>query len=241
MTDYAVTFKQVDKYFQNGTQKVLRQMTAEIPKGVILTLVGPSGSGKSTLLSLCNLMLTPDQGEVFIDGKEVRDWNVNKLRKYVGLAFQTPTMLPGTVEDNLMLAARLHQVELQDSGKRLEYVGLPTSLLTRNAAELSGGQKQRVALARTLVNPTSILLLDEVTSALDVSAAREIEQLIVNIQKQEKKTVLWVTHDLEQAKRVGDVTWLLVDGELVEATDTQTFFQQPKKEITRRFLKGEWS
>ncbi|WP_100331038.1 ABC transporter ATP-binding protein [Bacillus xiapuensis] len=237
----AVEFKQVEKYYQNKEQKVLNGVSGSVPKGSILTLVGPSGSGKSTLLSLCNLLITPDAGQVWINGKEVRSWDVNQLRKYVGLAFQSGTMLPGTVEDNIVHAARLHHFEIDRVEKFMERVHLPTSLLKQNAQELSGGQKQRVALARTLVNPSAILLLDEITSALDISAAREIEQLISDIHERDQKTILWVTHDLDQAKRMGEWTWLLAEGQVVEAADTHSFFHHPKEELTYRFLRGELS
>lgn len=233
----------MSKFYENGEGKetVLQQITAKVPAGSIVTLVGPSGSGKSTILSLCNLLITPDRGRVIVEGKEVRDWNVHELRRHVGLAFQMGTMLPGTVKDNLLLAARLHQLETEATERIMQYVGLSEGMLARQADELSGGQKQRVALARTLVNRPSILLLDEVTSALDPAAARGIEELIIKIHNDRQNTILWVTHDLEQAKRVGDFTWLLAEGRLVEQADTASFFSQPKEPFTRRFLKGELS
>lgn len=238
-----IQFKQAGKFQVNGKEKrmVLKNVTAEVPEGAIVTLVGPSGSGKSTLLSLCNLLLTPDEGEVWIQGREVRNWDVNKLRQQAALAFQTAPMIPGTVHDNLLLAARIHGTALSSPEELLRYVGLSKDLLQRSAEEISGGQKQRVALARTLVNESSILMLDEITSALDPSAAREIEELIMKIHKDEHKTILWVTHDLEQARRIGHYTWLLVEGQLIEKADTESFFHQPKEELTRRFLRGELS
>ncbi|KAB7708211.1 ATP-binding cassette domain-containing protein [Bacillus aerolatus] len=240
-TDIAIQFKQAGKCYVNGSEKqmVLQNITGDVPAGAVVTLVGPSGSGKSTLLSLCNLLLTPDEGEVRIEGKEVREWDVNKLRQHAALAFQTAPMIPGTVHDNLMLAARLHDISLQSPEELIQYVGLSKNILPRSAEELSGGQKQRVALARTLVNQSSILMLDEMTSALDPSAAKEIEELIIKIHKDEQKTILWVTHDLEQARRVGDYTWLLANGRLIEKAETHSFFHYPEKELTRRFLQGE--
>jgi len=109
-------------------------------------------------------------------------------------------------------------------------------MLQKNVQDLSGGQKQRLALARTLVNRPSILLLDEITSALDPSSVREIEELILSIHKAENTTILWVTHDLEQARRVGTECWLIVNGELVEQGTKDEFFSSPKDDRTKQFL-----
>lgn len=236
-----IQFDQVTKQFpvKQGTITVLRGIQGDIPKGVILTLLGPSGSGKSTLLSLCNLLLTPDSGRVIVQDKDVREWDISELRRSVGMVFQTPTLLPGTVSDNLTIGAKLHGQRLDYPEQYLRQVGLSEDLLTRDAQDLSGGQKQRVALARTLVTKPSVLLLDEVTSALEPATVREIEELIKRIQQEQKTTILWVTHDLAQAERVGDIAWLLVDGKLTEASDTKMFFSNPQKEATRRFLKSE--
>jgi putative ABC transport system ATP-binding protein len=239
----AIRFQQVYKSFpsKEGQISVLRDISGKVPVGTILTLVGPSGSGKSTLLSLCNLLLTPDHGEIWIHDKEIRQWDIPDLRRNVGLVFQMPTMFPGSVLDNLALGARLRGEALERPEELIQSVGLSEEFLTRNAQDLSGGQKQRVSIARTLVNRPSILLLDEITSALDPTAAKEIEELILQIHREQGTTILWVTHDLEQAQRVGELTWFLVDGRLVEACDTSSFFKEPQEELTRLFLRGELS
>ncbi|KMY53747.1 phosphate ABC transporter ATP-binding protein [Bacillus sp. FJAT-27231] len=220
-------------------RRVLQDITADVPAGSVVTLVGPSGSGKSSLLSLCNLLSTPDEGEIWVQDKEVRTWDIKKLRRHVGLAFQTAPMLPGTVLDNLLSAARLHHFSFEEPERLIQYVGLPENILKRDARDLSGGQKQRIALARTLVNEPAVLLLDEITSALDPIAAREIEELIISIHKEKQNTILWVTHDLEQARRVGDFTWLIVEGQIIEQAATSLFFSCPEKEQTRLFLQRE--
>lgn len=236
-----IVFRGVSKSFFRDGQKVevMHSVSVTAPKGSVVTLVGPSGSGKSTLLSLCNLMSTPDAGEVFVAGREVRQWNVRELRRYVGLAFQMATMFPGTVQDNLELGPKLRGDKLADPRDYLRRLGLGLDLLTARADELSGGQKQRVALARVLANEPRVLLLDEVTSALDPAAAKDIEEWIVQLQREHGLTLLWVTHNLEQARRVGTQTWLMVNGGLVEAGPTERFFANPQHELTRRFLKGE--
>ncbi len=232
-----IRFKNVFKSF--GNSSVLSGITGEIGAGEILTVVGPSGSGKSTLLSLCNLLATPDSGEVYVNEKEVRTWNVRELRREVVLVFQTPTMFPGTVLENMEVGLRLQNKTLQNPEMYLQSVGLSTDLLTKEAEGLSGGQKQRIALARVLVNSPRVLLLDEVTSALDPSTAREVEDFILRVHKQNQMTIVWVTHNLEQARRVGNMTWLIVQGKLVEARMTECFFADPKEEITQKFLSGD--
>ena len=237
----AVQFINVTKKSRENSQTaaILQNISGEVPANHILTIIGPSGAGKSTLLSLCNLLLTPDAGELLIHSQEVRKWTVTDLRRRVGLVFQTPTMFPGTVLDNLNLGLKLQGKTLENPEEWIEKVGLSPEILKQNANDLSGGQKQRVALARVLANQPDIWLLDEVTSALDPTAAREVEEWILQLQRKENSTVLWVTHNLEQARRVGHLTWLLVNGRLVEASPTEEFFENPQEDVTRRFLMGE--
>lgn len=237
----ALRFSHVSKYVQAEGRReyILKDISGEVPRGVILTIIGPSGAGKSTLLSLCNLLQSCDEGEIEVEGKEVRQWSVSALRRHVGMVFQTPTMLPGTVYDNIAIGAQLCGQTVEKPEEILRRVGLSPSLLGRKAQELSGGEKQRVALARTLVTKPSILLLDEVTAALDPTSAREVEEWIVSLNREEGLTVVWVTHQLEQARRVGDLTWVIVQGQLVESGPSDALFSRPQQETTRLFLAGQ--
>lgn len=231
-------FQHVCKSFTNQqeTVTVLKDISGKVEKGSIVSIIGPSGSGKSTILSLCNLLQTPDEGEIWIQGKEVREWNLQELRRRVGIAFQSAPMLSGTALDNLALPLQLSGKTLDNPMKYMDYVGLTEDLLSREAKELSGGQRQRLSLARTLVNEPAVLLLDEITSALDPISAHDIEELILRINREQNTTILWVTHDLAQAERVSDQTWLIVDGSVVEASPTKLFFTEPKEEQTKQFL-----
>ncbi|MBE0340416.1 phosphate ABC transporter ATP-binding protein [Paenibacillus sp. 28ISP30-2] len=238
----AIEFKDVTKYFTGSEQQraVLNGITARVSPGKITTLVGPSGSGKSTLLSLCNLLLTPDEGEISVFGKPLSEWEIPELRRKVALVFQDAPMLQGTVLYNLQTVERLHGTVLHDPGDLLERVGLTRDLLEQKAQELSGGQRQRLALARTLANRPDILLLDEITSALDPASVKEVEELLLQMNKEEGTTMIWITHHMEQARRVGHETWLMIDGKLVEQADTETFFHAPQHNETRKFIAGEW-
>jgi putative ABC transport system ATP-binding protein len=238
----AFTFQDVSKSVTSPTGRateILTSITADIPAGSVVALVGPSGAGKSTLLSLCNALDSPTSGHISVLGKDIAEWDVQALRRRVGLVFQTPTMLPGTVEDNLRAAAKIHNEPSYPLDTYLESVSLSSELLKRPAADLSGGQQQRVALARTLVAAPQVLLLDEVTSSLDIAAAQVVEDAILRIHEAKSVTLLWITHDLDQAGRVADIVWLMVDGRVVEQTACEAFFTSPATELGRRFIQGE--
>lgn len=236
----AISFLSAGKRFeQNNTSfDVLSRVTGHIQKGSITALIGPSGAGKSTLLSLCNLMNTPDEGEVLVFGKEIRHWDIRELRKAAGLAFQSAPVLEGTVRDNLLLAEKLHGAQHYTPEELADFTDLPRGLLDRNAKELSGGQRQKLSLARTLAGLPSILLLDEITSALDPSSVLIIEKLITKLHRQKQLTVLWITHNLEQAERLSDTVWFMAEGRLLETAETKTFFKEPKHEKARALLQG---
>lgn len=238
----AIEFRHITKYFTGSERQhaALKGITAEVSPGKITTLVGPSGSGKSTLLSLCNLLLTPDEGEISVFGKPMSEWEIPELRRKVALVFQDAPMLQGTVLYNLQTVERLHGTVLHDPPGLLERVGLTRDLLEQKAQDLSGGQRQRLALARTLANRPDILLLDEITSALDPASVKEVEELLLQMNKEEGTTMIWITHHMEQARRVGHETWLMIDGRLVEQADTETFFHAPQHSETRKFIAGEW-
>ncbi|MCY8234875.1 phosphate ABC transporter ATP-binding protein [Priestia endophytica] len=236
-----IEFKSVSKHFiQNGeTKPVLHGISGAIQRNSVVVFVGPSGSGKSTLLSLCNLLISPNEGEIVVEGKEVREWNISKLRQHVGIAFQNAPVLDGTVEDNLLLTYKLHKKQTYSIEQLIAFTGLPKTLLQQEARSLSGGQKQKLSLARTLANNSSVLLLDEITAALDPLSTHEVEDLVLRLNKEENKTIVWVTHDLEQARRVGDLVWLIEDGRVVERASVQDFFTAPTHERTKQFLMGE--
>ncbi|MTI85165.1 MAG: phosphate ABC transporter ATP-binding protein [Firmicutes bacterium] len=210
--------KQVTKYCRislSSTITVLKEVSVHVDKGSLITIIGPSGAGKSTLLSLLNRLEDVDGGEIYFQEKEIKQWDVLELRRQVGLVFQIPVMLPGTVKDNLLYGPGLRgQTPPTSSAEIIKMVGLEEKILERNSSNLSGGQKQRVALARTIANGSRILLLDEVTSSLDHESAMSIENLIINLNKEHGYTCLWVTHDRLQAQRVSPYSWSVHDGKI---------------------------
>lgn len=208
----------VTKYRQTSPTsriKVLNNISARVNNGDLVTITGPSGAGKSTLLSLLNRLEDADEGEIFYLGTEIKDWDVLELRRQVGLVFQRPVMLPGTVRDNLLYGPGLRGGRPAiDPSRLMEMVGLSPNLLERDARNLSGGQQQRVALARTLANGSRVLLLDEITASLDHESAGAIENLITKLNREQGYTCLWVTHDRAQARRVSKHIWLLQNNKI---------------------------
>lgn len=234
MTEAVVRFEDVQVSVAGAS--LLSNVSGEVERMHTVAIIGPSGAGKSTLLSLCNLIRSPSAGEIYVFDKEIREWDVRALRRKVGMVFQAPTIFKGTVEDNLAFGLRLHGETLKNGRSVLEDVGLDGDLLAKSAEDLSGGQKQRVALGRTLAMEPDVLLLDEVTSALDVHAKHEVEETILSLRSKISGTLLWVTHDLAQTKRVADDVWFMEAGSLVECGPANQFFTNPQSDAAIRFL-----
>jgi putative ABC transport system ATP-binding protein len=236
-----ITIDNIVKNDKSGNP-ILKGITAKVLEGEFITIIGPSGSGKSTFLSLINRMTDPDSGTLFFKGTPYLEIDVLILRRKIGMVFQLPTMLSGTVRDNLLVGPKLMRKTLTETeiDRLLEQVALPKSLKNRDARTLSGGQKQRVSLARTLANSPEVLLLDEVTASLDPHSTEEIEELVLSL-NQSGKTILWVTHNLKQAKRIGQYTWVIAGGKIVEQGATSEVFEQPKHPVTQEFIETSFS
>lgn len=233
-----ITLESVFKNDDKDEKPILKDINTDISKGELTTIIGPSGSGKSTFLLLLNRMIEPDSGTLKLDGVPFKDIDVLSLRRKIGMVFQTPIMLKGSVKDNIMVGPTLHQETLTDIEieQFLNRVGLPKSFMDKEAQKLSGGEKQRVSLARTLANQSEVLLLDEATASLDANSSLEIEQLILSLHQESRKTIIWVTHNLEQAQRIGQKTLVIAAGEIIERGPTKEIFSHPKKDITKHLI-----
>ncbi|MFJ7370613.1 ATP-binding cassette domain-containing protein [Lysinibacillus sp. NPDC098008] len=233
----AIHFQQV--HFSVNAKTILKSITGSFPKGQITTLVGPSGAGKTTLLKLCNGLLSATAGHILIDNHPISTYEPTALRRNVGIALQAAPMITGTVWENLALPRTLQGKKLsqQEAIQYLEDVGLDKSFLHHSIDELSGGQRQKVSIARTLINQSSILLLDEITSALDRQSVQEIEKLIVTINQKYNVTMIWITHNLQQALTIGHYTWVMMDGELIEAGKS-TLLNAPTNPRVAEFIQG---
>ncbi|KAI4352713.1 hypothetical protein L6164_006935 [Bauhinia variegata] len=216
---------------------ILRGITVDIPKGMIVGIIGPSGSGKSTLLRALNRLWEPPSATVFLDGHDITDLDVLSLRRKVGMLFQLPALFEGTVADNIRYGPQLRGKKLTDDEvcKLLILADLDASFLNKTGTELSVGQAQRVALARTLANSPEVLLLDEPTSALDPISTENIEDVLVKLKHNQGMTVIMVSHSIKQIQRIADIVCLLVDGQIVEVLKPNQL-SQANHPMAQKFL-----
>jgi putative ABC transport system ATP-binding protein len=201
----------------------LRDINASIPATGVTALVGPSGSGKSTLLRCCNRLEAPSEGVVLFRGDDIAQLDVLRLRRRVAMVFQRPTPFPGTCLDNLRVAEP--SLRAAAAAALLERVGLGPEFLDRQATELSGGEAQRLCLARSLAVDPDAVLMDEVTSSVDPAGRRALESLARSL-ADAGIPIVWVTHDLGQARRLADTTIVVLDGRLADADEAAGFMKE---------------
>ena len=216
-----------------GTKRVLDLEEVTIEKGTRTAIIGPNGAGKSTLLNIVSRIDSASEGEVVYESEDPR---------LVTQVFQQPYMLRTSVERNIQYPLRLRNWPEDRMKKRsdelMEELGL-LDLRNQKAWKLSGGETQKVALARALSFQPSLLLLDEPTANIDPATTAEIEEMLLKINREEGTTILFVTHNLAQARRVCNRLLFLDKGKLVESGDCLSILQNPAEEKTRRFIAGE--
>jgi len=237
-----------------GKSQALKNVNLVIPKNQIYTFIGPSGCGKTTLLRSINRLndLIPSfhqEGEIEIDGGNIYGYkskkDVENLRMGIGMVFQQPNPLPMTVIKNMLLPVREHYKEkhsdmVELAIKNLKSVSLYDEVkgrLNKTAVKLSGGQQQRLCIARALMLDPKIILFDEPCSALDPISTYKIEDLLLKLK--EKYTIIMVTHNMEQARRIADNTAFFYRGEVVESNATYNLFTCPEKELTQKYVMGK--
>lgn len=196
---------------------VLHDVSVDVEDSGLLVIIGPSGSGKSSLLRCINRLEEIDSGTILLDGQSIYDMPVTDLRRKVGMMFQKTAPFDGTVADNIAFGASLIGESL--SRKRLldlmELASLEAGLLEKPANELSGGQEQRLGIARALALDPTVLLLDEPTSSLDPIATHNVEASLLKLRQNTDLTMIWVSHSIEQARRIGSRVLLLDEGRVI--------------------------
>jgi polar amino acid transport system ATP-binding protein len=227
-----------------GDNLVLDGIDLEVASGEVLVVIGPSGSGKSTLLRCVNLLEPIQAGRIVFEGQEItaKGVDVSAVRQRIGIVFQQFNLFPHlTVMNNLTLAARrirkLPRAEAENrAGELLEVVGLPQKA-DQHPHQLSGGQQQRVAIARALMMSPTVVLFDEVTSALDPELVGEVLVVMRDLARDHGTTMIVVTHEMQFAREVGDRVVFMDDGRIVERGRPADVLDRPREERTRRFLR----
>ena len=238
LTDVNVTFKQ-----KNREIVAVQNESITIEKGDIYGIVGYSGAGKSTLVRTINLLQRPTSGSVLVNGTEMTTLSPAQLRderKKIGMIFQHfNLMAQKTAYENVAFALRHSKLSNEEKDKKirdlLELVDL-ADRAENYPAQLSGGQKQRVAIARALANDPEILLMDEAFSALDPLIRREMQDELLDLQENVKKTIIFITHDLNEALRIGDRIALMKDGQIMQIGTGEEILTNPANEYVRTFV-----
>ena len=215
----AVQFRNVSYRLENG-RELLHELTLELRRGETLVLLGRSGCGKTTTLKLINCLLAPSSGDLQVEGRSIREWDVIKLRRRIGYVIQDVGLFPHfTIEKNIGLVPKIEGWTADRIHQRVEelmrLVGLDSQLASRYPHQLSGGQRQRVGVARALAAGPPILLMDEPFGALDPLTRAELQREFLALQSRLKKSVVFVTHDLREALLLADRVALMDAGRLV--------------------------
>jgi len=224
-----------------GSLEVLKNVNTTINKGEKVVIVGPSGSGKSTLLRCLNLLETPTKGEIWFEGNNITDkkCDINKVRQKMGMVFQHFNLFPHlTIIENITLAPIKLGLQTKDEANEnairlLKRIGLEDKK-DSYPASLSGGQKQRLVIARSLTVNPKIILLDEPCSSLDMKNTNNIEKMLINLKCE--YTIIIVTHNLAQAKRIADKVIFVDCGNIVEVGTTDEIFSNPKDKRTKEYI-----
>lgn len=239
-TDIAIEYRDVTKAY--GEKTVLSHFDLRVPKGEFLTIVGSSGCGKTTALKMVNRLIEPTSGDVLVGGRNVRDVDAIELRRSIGYAIQGSVLFPHmTVEENVSYVP--HLLNKRDRArteravsKWMDIVGLPQDLLDRYPAELSGGQQQRVGIARALAASPDILLMDEPFGAVDEITRGQLQTEIARIHRECGITIMFVTHDIGEALRLGTRVLVLDAGKIQQYGTPQEILARPATEFVERLV-----
>jgi osmoprotectant transport system ATP-binding protein len=236
-----IEYRAIAKTFADGTEAVA-DFSLVLPSRTTTVLVGSSGCGKTTLLRMVNRMVDPSRGQVLIDDVDVATRNKVELRRHIGYVMQDSGLLPHRkVIDNVATVLRLNGVGRVEARERsyavMETVGLDTSLATKYPAQLSGGQQQRVGVARALVTDPNILLMDEPFGAVDPIVRDELQGELLRLQRELDKTIVFVTHDIDEAFLLGDqVVILKKGGEVAQVGSPADILARPADDFVRSFV-----
>ncbi len=241
MAEAMIEFQSVTKQYQSG-QPAVDELTMSIDKGAITVFVGPSGCGKTTSLRMINRMVEPTSGTITVGGEDVTSVPAAKLRRSMGYVMQSSGLMPHrSVLDNIATVPRLNGVGKAEARKRaqelLDVVGLASALGKRYPSQLSGGQQQRVGVARALAADPPVLLMDEPFSAVDPVVRDELQQELLRLQRDLAKTIVFVTHDIDEATVLGDkVAVFGLGGKLAQYATPEEILRAPANDFVASFV-----
>ncbi|MGI1659305.1 MAG: ABC transporter ATP-binding protein [Desulfitobacterium sp.] len=236
-----IKFENVSKKYEDGTEAV-KSLNFEINDGELLVLIGPSGCGKTTTMKMINRLIPHTGGRITIDGKDIDAIDPVPLRRNIGYVIQQAGLFPHyTIEDNIALIPRLKKWNESEIKERVNYlmevVGLdPAVFAGRYPRELSGGQQQRVGVARALASNPDIILMDEPFGALDPITREQLQDELVRIQSEMHKTIVFVTHDMDEALKLGDRIAVMRDGELLQLDTPDQLLSNPSHGFVEEFI-----
>lgn len=236
-----IQFENVSKLFQDGTTAV-NSINLTINKGELFVLIGPSGSGKTTTLKMINRLIDITNGTILIDGKKLSEYDIHELRWNIGYVLQQIALFPHlTIAENIAVVPEMKKWTKEKIAARvdelLEMVGLePQTYKNRKPKELSGGQQQRIGVIRALAADPEIILMDEPFSALDPISREKLQDDIVSLQKAIKKTIVFVTHDMQEALKLGDRICIMKDGEIVQTGTPEELINNPVNDFVKDFI-----
>ncbi|WP_249869647.1 ABC transporter ATP-binding protein [Oceanobacillus saliphilus] len=243
-----IEFKNVTKIYDDGTEAI-KDFSLEVRKGEIMTIIGPSGCGKTTTMKMINRLIEPTSGSIYINDKNIKDYNIHELRWNIGYVLQQIALFPHmTIEENISIVPELKKWSKKDIERRshelLEMVGLDPSIYKqRMPSELSGGQQQRIGVIRALAADPDIIVMDEPFSALDPISRVQLQHDIKKLQKEIKKTIVFVTHDIDEALKLGDRICFMQKGRIVQLDEPEQLVMNPGNEFVKDFLgdrKSPW-
>jgi osmoprotectant transport system ATP-binding protein len=241
-----IRFHEITKKYPGTSTPAVNAVTFDVPEGSTCMLVGTSGSGKTTLLRMVNRLIEPTSGEIIIDGKNVLQENPIQLRRRIGYVIQQVGLFPHmTIAENVRVTADIAGGWSKEKlagrvDELLELVGLPAKeYRQRFPRQLSGGQQQRVGLARALATDPAILLMDEPFGALDAITRARMQDELLRIQRNVRKTILFVSHDIEEAFKLGNQVAVMSEGKLIQIGSPVELLAQPANDFVRRLVGGD--
>ncbi|ACL77623.1 ABC transporter ATP-binding protein [Ruminiclostridium cellulolyticum] len=235
-----IKFENIFKKYKDTT--VLKNISLEVEKGQLVSLIGESGCGKTTTLKMINRLIKPSSGKIFINGKDIEKRDIIKLRRNMGYVIQQTGLFPHmTIKENIELIPKVQKKDSEEIRKKtyelLEMVGLEADeFLDRYPSEISGGQQQRVGVARAFATDPEIILMDEPFSALDPITRISLQDELINIQAIYKKTIVFVTHDMDEAIKISDKICIMKDGEILQYDTPENILKNPQNEFVSEFV-----